>query len=72
VVVPPTAFRLWRYRFAMERGNLDTILDEWIASPFVKMFRWFDKLEHSWIKFLSGHRRVNAHLADDANESEAS
>ena len=67
---PPTAFRLWRYRFAMERGNLDTILDEWIASPFVSLFRWFDRLERNWINILSGRSKNRLDVIRDTDESE--
>ena len=72
-----TAFRLWRYRFAMERGYLDTILDEWIAAPFIRLFCWFDRMERSLVRILSGKApstdRVQAPIEVDAatNEVEA-
>jgi NADH-quinone oxidoreductase subunit L len=53
LIQAPSAFSLWRYRFAMERGYLDTILDEWIAAPFLSVFRRADQLERSWVNWLS-------------------
>jgi NADH-quinone oxidoreductase subunit L len=53
----PSTLRLWCYRFAMERGYLDTILDERIASPFLKLFRWFDRLERRCVQSLSFSNR---------------
>lgn len=69
----PNSFRIWRYRFAMERGYLDSILDEWIVTPFQKTFRWFDKLERRLVKFLSvGDRSQAAKHVSEADEMEAS
>ncbi len=48
--------QLWCYRFAIERGSLDAILDSFIAQPFVKLFGWFDRTEKRWIAWLSGER----------------
>lgn len=41
------------YRFAVERGHLDALLGDYVASPFVRLFRWFDRLERRWTDFLS-------------------
>lgn len=58
-----TPFRLWRYRFAMERGYLDNLLDEWIAIPFLRVFRCFDQFERKWVKLLSSRRKLfNGHV----------
>jgi NADH-quinone oxidoreductase subunit L len=48
------AFRTSLYRFGLERGYLDALLDRFIVAPFVRLFRWFDALERKWIDFLSG------------------
>ena len=42
------------YRFAFDRGNLDSMLDEWIVSPFVNIFKWSDRMERRWTSWLSG------------------
>ncbi len=42
------------YRFAMERGYLDSFLRDYVAFPFVRAFRWCDTLERRWTDFLAG------------------
>lgn len=37
--------RAWLYRFALERGYLDAILTDFFARPFLRFFRWCDRLE---------------------------
>ena len=44
----------WLYRFALERGYLDAVLTDYVAGPFVRLFRWFDGLERRWTDWLSG------------------
>lgn len=53
----PVRVRLWLYRFALERGYLDGLLEEFIVAPFVRLFRWFDSLERRWTDFLSGKQK---------------
>jgi NAD(P)H-quinone oxidoreductase subunit 5 len=48
------SFRAWLYRFALERGYLDSFLKDYLAAPFVRVFRWFDTMERRWTDFLSG------------------
>ena len=50
----PERMRSWLYRFALERGYLDAILSDYIARPFLAVFRWSDRNEQSWAKFLTG------------------
>lgn len=50
----PVGMRVWVYRFALERGLLDTMLDQWIVRPFVALFRRCDSLERRWTDWLSG------------------
>jgi len=52
-VLPPSA-RAWWYRFAFERGYLDAYLNEYVARPFLKLFRAFDGLERRWTDLLAG------------------
>ncbi len=49
----PTA-QLRAYRFFMERGYLDDLLDGWIVRPFQKSFQLFDRWERGWTDWLSG------------------
>jgi NADH-quinone oxidoreductase subunit L len=50
----PAGLRDWLYRFATERGYLDAVLTDYVAGPFVKLFRRFDELERSWTDALAG------------------
>lgn len=45
---------VWLYRFGLERGYLDAILTDYVAAPFVRVFRWFDGVERRWTDWLSG------------------
>jgi NAD(P)H-quinone oxidoreductase subunit 5 len=49
-------FRRWLYRWALERGYLDACLRDYVAVPFVRLFRWFDSIERRWTDFLTGER----------------
>jgi NAD(P)H-quinone oxidoreductase subunit 5 len=49
----PRGTELTLYRFSLERGNLDALLNEYIARPFVAVFRWCDGMERRWTAFLS-------------------
>jgi NAD(P)H-quinone oxidoreductase subunit 5 len=46
--------RTWAYRFALERGYLDSLLDTFIVRPFLGLFRACDALERKWTDLLSG------------------
>lgn len=59
-----TPFQLALYRFALHRGNLDAILENWIVRPFLSAFRIFDLFERRWTNFLSGgDSRASDHLS---------
>jgi NADH-quinone oxidoreductase subunit L len=42
------------YRFALERGHLDALLDRFVAGPFVAFFRACARLERRWTDALAG------------------
>jgi NAD(P)H-quinone oxidoreductase subunit 5 len=44
----------WLYRFALERGYLDSLLITCVVEPFIRAFRAFDALERRWTDYLSG------------------
>lgn len=50
----PHSVRVWVYRFALERGCLDTLLDDFFVRPFVLIFEWSDRMERRWTDFLAG------------------
>jgi NAD(P)H-quinone oxidoreductase subunit 5 len=47
-------FHAWLYRFALERGHLDTLLADFVVAPFVRLLRRCDRLERRWTDFLRG------------------
>lgn len=49
-----TAPGLAVYRFALDRGHLDCLLNEYVARPFVALFRFFDRIEGRWADWLNG------------------
>ena len=51
--------RTWAYRFALERGYLDAILTDYVARPFVGLFRWCDRVERRWANFLAGAKPLD-------------
>lgn len=50
----PGSVRAWVYRFALERGYLDALLDTFVVRPFVGTFHWFDRLERRWTDWIAG------------------
>lgn len=52
----PGLVQAWLYRFSLERGYFDSVLTDYIAGPFVSLFRRLDALERRWTDFLSGGR----------------
>ncbi len=47
--------RLRFYRLALERGYLDSIIDEYFVRPFVFVFRKCDAVERKWVRLIGGH-----------------
>ena len=41
----PDAAQVWLYRWALDRGHLDTILDRWFIDPLLQISRWFGRLD---------------------------
>ena len=42
----PPGFQLWLYRWALDRGHLDTILDRVVIEPLLRLSRIFAALDH--------------------------
>jgi len=56
----PAPFRDWCYRFALERGYFDSLLDDYLVHPFRRLFQGCDALERRWTDLLSGgHSRAS-------------
>jgi NAD(P)H-quinone oxidoreductase subunit 5 len=50
----PAAARLWLYRWALDRGHLDTILDRVVIDPLMRVSRLFAKLDGMWLDASAG------------------
>lgn len=50
----PNAIQRWAYRFGLERGFLDELLNRLFVRPFIRCFRICDSFERRWTNFLSG------------------
>jgi NAD(P)H-quinone oxidoreductase subunit 5 len=58
----PAPIRDWCYRFALERGYFDSLLDEFVVDPFRRVFQWCDAMERRWTDLLS---RGQSRASDD-------
>ena len=56
--------RNWFYRFALERGYLDVLLDEYVVRPFRAVFKWCNSMEQRWVHFLSASERTSVSQGD--------
>jgi len=68
----PKRVKDWCYRFALERGYLDALLNDYLAQPFLRLFRACDGAERRWTQFLSRPRegRRAAEVAGPARSLE--
>ena len=41
----PESWRLWLYRWAFDRGHLDTILDRWLVQPLLDLSKLLDRMD---------------------------
>lgn len=46
--------RTWLYRWSLERGYLDSLLNDYVARPILTVLRACDRCERRWTDFLSG------------------
>lgn len=49
----PSRWKWWLYRFGLERGYLEVMLDRFAVEPFLFAFRWADRQERAWTDWLS-------------------
>lgn len=52
--IVPFSIRQWIYRFSLERGFFDLVLNEYVVRPFVLVFQWSNRMERRWTDWLSG------------------
>ncbi|MBX3424212.1 MAG: oxidoreductase [Pirellulales bacterium] len=50
----PLGARRRLYRWALERGRLDAMLDRFVVTPFLELFRWCHRRERQWTNWLAG------------------
>ncbi len=50
----PSGERGWLFRFCLERGHLDSMLDKCFIRPFMLLFQWCRRMECRWTGFLAG------------------
>ena len=58
----PEPARLWLYRWALDRGHLDTILDRFMISPLMSLSSFFGRLDN-WGLHQSASRREKVALS---------
>jgi NAD(P)H-quinone oxidoreductase subunit 5 len=46
----PEPLRVWLYRWALDRGHLDTVLDRWFIFPLLQLSRLFSRLDGIGVK----------------------
>jgi NAD(P)H-quinone oxidoreductase subunit 5 len=65
----PRGARVWLYRFALERGFLDSLIDDYIVAPFIATFEWCDRMERRWTDQLSGGKSRESDQVDGSPAS---
>jgi NAD(P)H-quinone oxidoreductase subunit 5 len=55
----PVRVQLWLYRWAFDRGHLDTILDRWVIHPLIQVSKLFARLDYIGLNRIANrHREV--------------
>ena len=49
----PDRLQLWFYRWAFDRGHLDTILDRWVVDPLIQCSAYLGKLDRTGIRWAT-------------------
>jgi NAD(P)H-quinone oxidoreductase subunit 5 len=74
---PAGTASLWKqrlYRFALERGYMDSMIDLVVVRPFIECFRFFERIENRWMEFLEGNAAVGTgerQLPSPASETDS-
>jgi NADH-quinone oxidoreductase subunit L len=66
----PEPVQLWLYRWAFDRGHLDTILDRWLIHPLMQVSRFFTKLDCVGLKPAMRRRGEPSRFAPSPIEEE--
>lgn len=54
----PVRLQLWLYRWALDRGHLDTILDRFLVGPVIRLSRLFARLDDLGLQESAGRREA--------------
>ena len=65
----PARARPWFYRLALERGYLDSLLNEWFVRPFLRLLQLCDGWERRWTDFLGGSPAKDSRRDPDVTRS---
>ncbi|HEX6963809.1 MAG TPA: proton-conducting transporter membrane subunit, partial [Lacipirellula sp.] len=60
----PSPWRRRLYRFALQRGYFDAVLNDYVVRPFVRIFQWCDSMERRWTHMLSGAKSGESNAVD--------
>ncbi|WP_437191298.1 proton-conducting transporter transmembrane domain-containing protein [Planctomicrobium sp. SH527] len=60
------------YRFALDRGHLDTMLTRFVVTPFLKLFRGCDSIERAWANLLQGGVPDSPHHSEPVQQQSES
>jgi NAD(P)H-quinone oxidoreductase subunit 5 len=52
------------YRLSLERGFLDSLINEFAVRPFVRVFHWCDAMERRWTGLLAGRKATPTERTD--------
>ena len=58
--VIPEAAQVWLYRWALDRGHLDTILDRWFVHPLLQVSRLFGRLDGIGVTIRANQRKESS------------
>ncbi len=56
----PEAAQVWLYRWALDRGHLDTILDRWFIHPLLQISRLFARLDEIGMSARPSQRKESS------------
>jgi NADH-quinone oxidoreductase subunit L len=56
----PERLQLWIYRWALDRGHLDTIIDRWLIQPLMNLSRLLARLDGLGLQQVSTRRQAPA------------
>lgn len=63
----PELLRQWMYRWAIERGNHDTVLERFVLTPIERLAQFFHEMETQWgVRVVGPPRKAQPSVASKA------